>query len=250
LNEAREFDADLVEGPWLESFLERAALVADVDQWEADASKVSLMTLHAAKGLEFPYVFIVGLEEGMLPHERTGRDPDATEEERRLLFVGITRAKEYLQISTADLRMRGGGYMKTVPSSFLLELPIEDVQRIGYGPVHPAPTEDWETYREPSEFEAVDIAIEQPPPPQRKPEPLSMMTAAQLLQNRKPQAHSAQDIDQFQQDMQVRHPDYGVGRIIALSGSGPKRTATVQFKENDEQRRFILAYSELVPVEG
>jgi DNA helicase-2/ATP-dependent DNA helicase PcrA len=247
LNEAREFDADLPEGPWLEPFLERAALVADVDQWEAEASKVSLMTLHAAKGLEFPRVFIVGLEERILPHERAGHDELGMEEERRLLFVGITRCKEQLQLSHADMRMRGGGMMRTVASSFLFELPIEDVARIGYAADHP--------YHHVESY--VDMEDVSQAPPERSSEtvtrhrishPLAISTAAQMLKGRSEPATST-PVDEFSQGMLVVHPEYGYGRIVALSGTGAKRTATLRFlKDGGQERKFVLKFSGLTPV--
>ncbi|MEM9409687.1 MAG: UvrD-helicase domain-containing protein, partial [Planctomycetota bacterium] len=88
---AQEFDSEHPEDGGLERYLEQAALVSDTDAWESESDYVTLMSLHAAKGLEFPCVFIVGLEDGILPHERSIRDPEQIEEERRLLFVGITR---------------------------------------------------------------------------------------------------------------------------------------------------------------
>ena len=86
-------------GGQLEEYLERSWLVNETDDWDTQTDKVTLMTLHAAKGLEFPVVFIVAVEDGVLPHERVGQHPDELEEERRLAFVGITRAKEELQLS-------------------------------------------------------------------------------------------------------------------------------------------------------
>ena len=86
------------------------------------------MTLHAAKGLEFPYVFIVGLEDGILPHERSGQDEEQVEEERRLLFVGITRAQRELQLNRCMVRFRRGSYWPAIASRFLVELPRHDMQ--------------------------------------------------------------------------------------------------------------------------
>jgi DNA helicase-2/ATP-dependent DNA helicase PcrA len=107
----------------LEEFLEQAALVSDTDALEKDTDRVSLMTLHAAKGLEFPVVYIIALEEGILPHERSSEDEKDLEEERRLFFVGITRAEEELRISRAERRnFRGLSGMSAIYSRFLLEL--------------------------------------------------------------------------------------------------------------------------------
>ncbi|GHT45014.1 DNA helicase [Planctomycetales bacterium] len=108
----------------LEEFLEQAALVSDVDALEDDTNRVSLMTLHAAKGLEYPVVYIIALEDGILPHERSTHDPAQLEEERRLFFVGITRAEEELRISRAERRdFRGSFGVSAIFSRFLLELP-------------------------------------------------------------------------------------------------------------------------------
>ena len=104
LTVAREFDERHPGTGHLEAFLEETTLVNDTDDWETPPDRVTLMTLHASKGLEFPVVFIVAVEEGLLPHERSQSSPDQVEEERRLFFVGITRAQEELQISTAAER--------------------------------------------------------------------------------------------------------------------------------------------------
>ena len=104
LTAAREFDVKHPETNSLEQFLEETSLVADTDAWETETDRVTLMTLHAAKGLEFPAVFIVACEQGLLPHERSRHDDEKLEEERRLLFVGITRAREELQLSYAQYR--------------------------------------------------------------------------------------------------------------------------------------------------
>jgi DNA helicase II / ATP-dependent DNA helicase PcrA len=133
LGEAREFDARYPEGPWLESYLERVSLVNDVDDWDESSSSVSLMTIHASKGLEFPVVFLVGLEQGILPHERSRHSEEGIEEERRLLFVGMTRAREELYLSHADRRMRSGTVQTSITSPFLMELPSDWVERSGYG---------------------------------------------------------------------------------------------------------------------
>src|SRR5262249_34500733 len=109
------------------AFLEESCLVNDTDAWEADDDRVTLMTLHASKGLEFPVVFIVALEEGLMPHERA-RQNDDLEEERRLLFVGITRAREQLHLSRAIKREFRGQRRRTVPSQFLMELPRAEMQ--------------------------------------------------------------------------------------------------------------------------
>ncbi len=150
LSEVREFDAmfndsqgEENENSPLESghyfgeyerlgrFLERAALVSDADAWDSDSDRVSLMTFHAAKGLEFPVVYIIALEENILPHERSIGEKSQLEEERRLLFVGITRAREELRISRTRFREFRGTLNSSILSRFLFEIPKECLQTYG-----------------------------------------------------------------------------------------------------------------------
>ena len=119
-------------GETLDEFLDHAALVSDVDQYDAGAN-ITLMTLHSAKGLEFPLVCLVGLEEGLFPHSRTLLDPDQLEEERRLCYVGMTRAMDALIVTRARYRRRYGNDMpeQSVPSRFLEEIPQHLFEEIG-----------------------------------------------------------------------------------------------------------------------
>jgi len=123
VNAAAEYDRAEPEGS-LAGFLEQAALVSDTDRWDATRGSVTLMTLHAAKGLEFPLVYIVGLEDGLLPLVGNDGEHDV-EEERRLFFVGVTRAKRKVTLSFAESRARYGRRAHTEPSRFLSELPDE-----------------------------------------------------------------------------------------------------------------------------
>ena len=109
----------------IQDFLETVALVSDADSFENKESQVTLMSLHAAKGLEFPIVFLVGLEEGLFPHSRSLMDPMQLEEERRLAYVGITRAERQLYVTNAISRMWYGSISSHVPSRFLAEIPAE-----------------------------------------------------------------------------------------------------------------------------
>jgi DNA helicase-2/ATP-dependent DNA helicase PcrA len=111
----------------LAAFLETVALVADIDNYQAETDAVVMMTLHSAKGLEFPVVFLVGLEEGIFPHSRSLLENSELEEERRLCYVGVTRARQLLYITHAGMRVVYGNYQAAVPSRFLLELPKEAV---------------------------------------------------------------------------------------------------------------------------
>ena len=128
VNAALQYQEETEEGS-LEDFLASSALASDADSKDAEQNRVTLMTLHASKGLEFPVVFLVGLEQGLFPSYRSLEDPAAMEEERRLCYVGITRAKERLFLSHASERRLWGGMREpAVPSVFLSELPEELVQ--------------------------------------------------------------------------------------------------------------------------
>ena len=119
-------------GETLAEFLDHAALASDTDQFDPDA-RVTLMTLHAAKGLEFPLVFLAGLEEGLFPHSRTLQNPEELEEERRLCYVGMTRAMNTLVLTRAHYRRRYGNDApeKSIPSRFLEEVPNQLVENLG-----------------------------------------------------------------------------------------------------------------------
>ena len=121
----------------IEAFLDSIALVADIDEMDDEAGGVTLMTLHSAKGLEFPVVFLTGMEEGVFPHSRSMNDADELEEERRLCYVGITRAKQRLFLSYA-LHRRIQGYGVGEPSRFLLEIPESELTMLNAARSEPA----------------------------------------------------------------------------------------------------------------
>ena len=248
LTDAREFDAKHPEGAALEQFLEQTALVNDTDDWEVAHNSVTLMTMHGAKGLEFPVVYIIAVEEGLIPHDRSRDDPEKIEEERRLLFVGITRAEEELQLSLAQKRSYRGRHWPTVPSNFLMELPREEMELTEPPPsaaayFEPAPEEVvWSPAAEPFvERSAAKRGA--------KTSPAAITTAAAMLQSPAQKGPQVSP-DEFHQSMIVTHPEYGSGVIVALSGEGVKRTATVRFFGAAGQRKFRLVHSHLQPVKS
>ncbi|MCH7916955.1 MAG: UvrD-helicase domain-containing protein [Planctomycetes bacterium] len=121
VNSAARYDQQ-AEEPGLLDYLQEISLFSDADTYDGSSNRVALMTLHAAKGLEFPHAFILGLEEGILPHERSVESEDDLEEERRLLFVGVTRAEENLNLSYVRYRTVHGQTIRSIPSQFLYEL--------------------------------------------------------------------------------------------------------------------------------
>src|SRR5258708_13149084 len=130
VNAAVDYDEEGPEG--LRDFIDHSALVADTDQYKADVP-VTLMTAHSAKGLEFPLVFIVGLEDGLFPHSRSLRDASDIEEERRLAYVAMTRAEKYLYLTHAVKRRVYGEELASEPSQFLNEMPLELIEDISRG---------------------------------------------------------------------------------------------------------------------
>jgi DNA helicase-2/ATP-dependent DNA helicase PcrA len=127
---AVEFDRQHPDDGSLDLFLEQVALVADTDKFDGESERVTLMTLHAAKGLEFPCVYIIGVEDDLIPHARSKSTESEFEEERRLLFVGITRAMQRLQLSVCKRRAVRGDIRPVIPSPFLNELPLGEIKRI------------------------------------------------------------------------------------------------------------------------
>ncbi|HEY0407350.1 MAG TPA: UvrD-helicase domain-containing protein [Pyrinomonadaceae bacterium] len=130
VNAAVDYDRQEQDG--LRDFIDHAALVSDTDQYKQDAP-VTLMTMHAAKGLEFPLVFIVGMEDGLFPHSRSATDPAELEEERRLCYVGITRAERFLYVTHAMKRRVYGEEMASEPSQFLNEMPLDLMEDLSRG---------------------------------------------------------------------------------------------------------------------
>jgi DNA helicase-2/ATP-dependent DNA helicase PcrA len=203
-------------------FLENITLASDVDGWDDRQDCVSVMTMHAAKGLEFPVVYMVAMEQGLLPHERSlGRD-DEVEEERRLAFVGMTRAKEELYLCHARMRDFRGNTNYTVPSMFLGELP-EGVRGVDLTPgllTQPS-FEHWRGGPEAAEEGWTAAGV------RRKPKPVTP---------RLPEGNGEGKV--YVEGMLVRHATYGSGRIIEVSGNGVLRRVKIRFATAGE-RSFI-----------
>ncbi len=272
LTAAEEFDRQHPEAEQaLELFLEQAALVADTDALETEQDRVTLMTLHAAKGLEFPMVFIIAAEHGLLPHERSTEDPEKFEEERRLLFVGITRAKQELQLSCAQYRAFRGDRRPTIPSQFLMELPREELsysEPVGY-PADLDADDDFEDFEDDGddsdEMDDLDYVEDLDERPRRR---TAVWSDEDFVQD------APAEYDEFNSDdrvprrgrragrsgpiggrahvflpgMTVWHPDYGTGIVVSVSGTGLQRKAQVQFVQGGDAKSFLIAHSPLEPV--
>ncbi len=257
---ARQFDETHPEQGALEAFLEVSSLVNDTDAFDDEDDSVSLMTLHAAKGLEFPVVTILAMEEGLIPHERS-KTAEAIEEERRLLFVGITRAKQELYLSSAKQRMFRGMTMATIPSWFLNELPRKEMdwsdssrarfssERGFQGPRRPVSTLPVSRPAATIPSRAALTTADQLPQMGPAPAPTTSANkvAPALATNAgAPLPASAVDPDIFAEGMVVLHPQYGPGKVTGLSGRGTNRRATIQFPTHGK-KSFVISKSPLRP---
>ncbi len=208
-------------GETLTEFLDHAALVSDADDYD-ERARVTLMTVHSAKGLEFSTVFLVGLEEGLLPHKLSLEDEAAIEEERRLCYVGMTRAKDRLILTRARQRRSFGleSFNETLPSRFLKEIPQELLEPLSSRLGAWKPRTTWEG--------AVN----------------SVSSAERFLKQRlhgSPAASNSPDIAsprRWKRGARVRHPAYGVGTILNCEGEGGDTKLTISFPGYG-QRKFI-----------
>lgn len=205
----------------LQDFLENVALVSDVDDFESSESKVTLMTLHAAKGLEFPVVFLAGLDEGLFPHSRTLMDPEQIEEERRLAYVGITRAERQLYVTNAVTRTMYGRISAYMPSRFLGEIPPELVEEYKRKSAMPQ-----------SRMTSV--------PGQQRVSILSKPVATSL-----PKKHAV--TDSFSKGDKVRHKIWGIGTVLDVIGDGPNMQMKIQFPTKGV-RQVVVKFAPLEKV--
>lgn len=202
----------------LQDFLENVALVSDVDDFESSDSKVTLMTLHAAKGLEFPVVFLTGLDEGLFPHSRTLLDPSQVEEERRLAYVGITRAERQLYVTNAITRTMYGRISAYMPSRFLAEIP-------------PQLMEDY--HRKSAMPQSRTTAV----PGKQRVSILTKPVASSL-----PKKHAV--IDTFAKGDKVRHKIWGIGTVLDVIGEGTNMQMKIQFPTKGV-RQVVVKYAPL-----
>ncbi|MFQ5865468.1 MAG: ATP-dependent helicase [bacterium] len=196
----------------LEDFLEEVCLITDIDTWDDRSNAVTLMTLHSAKGLEFPVVFITGLEEGLFPLSRTFNCVDDLEEERRLFYVGATRAKEKLYLSWAAQRIRFGDNYNSLPSRFIKEIAPEFLVK--------------QNLRK-----SIQTRFYQPK--------AEKMPAYEDF---------SQEVPEISIGCQVRHSQFGVGVITAMQGKGENLKITVNFYEFGE-KRLVVKYANLEVLE-
>jgi ATP-dependent DNA helicase UvrD/PcrA len=258
-----------VRGETLAEFLDHAALASDTDQFDP-SSRVTLMTLHAAKGLEFPLVFLAGLEEGLFPHSRTLMNPEELEEERRLCYVGMTRAMNTLILTRAHYRRRYGNDApeQSVPSRFLEEVPNQLVENLGgRSPAWAVPaygngrgssyganrrrsqTDEYDSRHYNYEDESQEVtrisSSQNSTPKSKSPESNSIDNIARFFGGRgvtpgsfaRPTSRPRMDIPEptgaagLKKGQRVRHSKYGEGTIVMREGEGDDAKLTVLFRE-------------------
>ncbi|MBT8488042.1 MAG: UvrD-helicase domain-containing protein [Gemmatimonadetes bacterium] len=230
---AVDFDATLMEGmdsdeldtfTELDLFLQQVALVADVDRLDPDADTVTLMTLHNAKGLEFPLVFIAGMEEGLFPLGRSYDDPDTLEEERRLFYVGITRAEDKLAVTWARQRRRAGDFNYNTLSSFFEAIPEELF-------------EERKTER---------LRLLSQSTPHRGGRRRRAYESQSYDFDNEPadDAGLNQDLPRFVKGERVVHDTFGSGSVVEISGFGRDLKVTVDFDEAG-RKKLLLRYASL-----
>jgi DNA helicase-2/ATP-dependent DNA helicase PcrA len=219
------------QGQTLEDVLDAAALVADSDEYDPTIP-VSLMTLHSAKGLEFDAVFLAGLEEGLLPHTRSGSNLSEIEEERRLFYVGMTRAKQSLVISRAIYRRSYGEerLRASTPSRFLAEIPAELIEAASGSLAEPGQTRRYEADPDFSD----SYSYRRPRTPYGK----------GSTTRTSPRASGRQTNSDPLIGARVRHSKYGLGTIIEIEGEGEDRKLTVSFQDYGA-KKLIERYANL-----
>jgi len=236
----------------LDHFLQRASLVADIDSLDTDTDAVLLMTLHNAKGLEFPVVFITGLEDGLFPLARAYDDPSMLEEERRLFYVGITRAERKLYITHAEERRRNGELLPARQSSFLDSLPEQmldhqssvrlrssgrGVMRSAWGRAGMSPRGRGAT--EGSHFLGPTVSVFDESAAARG-TPSSRRPGTPLDAGYFPGEETSQDAPSFSIGSRVKHRKFGSGTIADLAGSGRDAKVRVDFDDETIGRKTLV----------
>ena len=230
----REFELQ-TETPTLTAFLEQVALVSDLDSLDAAAPAVTLMTLHAAKGLEFPFVFLVGLEEGIFPHSRSLNSDKELEEERRLCYVGITRAMEELAVTFANRRTLFGNVQYNPPSRFLKEIPSE----LFRGQNTKKATRTVSTF-DPDEDNLQADKRAEPRFGRREPVKKTLWTEIRTPE----QERLKREGEEYKVGQKVRHAVFGVGVVLEASQTKDDTQLSVAFP-NVGIKKLLLSYAKL-----
>lgn len=241
-NAIQQFCKERGEEGTLQNFLEEMALVSDIDKMEDSQNSVTMMTLHISKGLEFPYVFIVGMEDGLFPSLRAdeGDEDNEMEEERRLAYVGITRARRKLFLTHARIRRVWGQEQQHSPSRFIKELPDHLIESESSIPV----PSFLQKYRD--RFGSFEPASEETSSGARN-------SWAGKKRSQDFESQSMPDYESFSDDlsrgpyskgMKIRHPTFGVGSVFQTEGNGDQMKISILFQDNTI-KKFVAKYARL-----
>ena len=267
-NAARDY-LDLPTAEGLNAFMESVALVSDVDSMEDKPDSLTLITLHQAKGLEYPVVFMVGMEDGLLPHSRSLDDPASLEEERRLCYVGMTRAKERLYLVRAFRRGFRGGTGPNMPSRFLLDIPQELISRPDAGgepksaassrgksserrlstPRGSFPLDPLDEVRPARQDGGFQFSRRSRPAAESTPVRRSGRRASPPTRRRGARRTSADAVASVATGDKVRHSAFGEGIVMSCEPSGADFEVTVAFTEGGGVKRLLLSMARLEKIE-
>ena len=247
LNSIKEFtetpteDGELLDKS-LGSYLQQITLLTDADDNKQESDVVKLMTIHAAKGLEFPVIFVGGLEETLFPNSMSINTREELEEERRLFYVAITRAKHKLWLTYANTRYRFGNLTQNEPSRFIDELPEKYLDRaFANGNMRNNQTSQW------NPFEKIKSSLKGPTDerPRYTDKPAYVGTATVKIKEHIPSPDFApSDTSNLQEGQKVEHQKFGFGEVIKMEGAAHNPIATVKFEHNGE-KKIMLNYAKL-----
>ena len=239
LNAIAEFTSEDREENSLSNFLQEISLLTDADESQDTENRVTLMTLHASKGLEFPVVFLTGLEEGLFPLQAASQDPKELEEERRLFYVGVTRSKTLLFLSHARSRFRFGEQQPAVRSRFFEEVD-PSVLRSETGQMFDPDTDRFKSRSGGPSYDEVDpyyyrqnLREERGIPPKKK----TTSTERRIV-------YDEEESARLSAGMRVEHHLFGEGTVMSMEGTGPNTKAVVYFNEAG-QKKLILRFARL-----
>ena len=247
LNSIKEFtetpteDGELLDKS-LGSYLQQITLLTDADEDKSESDVVKLMTIHAAKGLEFPVIFVGGLEETLFPNSMSINTKEELEEERRLFYVAVTRAKQKLYLTYANTRYRFGNLTQNEPSRFINELPEKYLDRaFAGGNMRNNQTSHW------NPFDKLRSAFKGPTDdrPRYTDKPSYVGTATVKIKEHIPSPDFApSDTSNLQEGAKVEHQKFGFGEVIKMEGAAHNPIATVKFEHNGE-KKIMLNYAKL-----
>jgi DNA helicase-2/ATP-dependent DNA helicase PcrA len=254
LNSIKEFtetpteDGELLDKS-LGSYLQQITLLTDADDNKGDVDVVKLMTIHAAKGLEFPVVFVGGLEETLFPNAMSINTREELEEERRLFYVAITRAKQRLWLTYANTRYRFGNLTQNDPSRFIDELPEERLDRAfaGGNMRNNQSTNHWNAFDK-SKSDFGRQSTQESRPAAEKPAYLINSQAIKIKEHVPSTGFAPSDTTNLQTGQKIEHQKFGFGEVIKMEGAAHNPVATVKFEFNGE-KKIMLNYAKLRIVE-